>query len=396
MFTARWLLVIGLCTQLLGCSNPKHSTLESTFIPNISAGISSTCVTFSDAKLMCYGKDVGNASAPSSNLTPVQANIGLVKFFALSNSNPFGCAIAGVPDPTNAAGTVWCWTDHGNPASAGVSNAISVSVGGPGACAVLSDHSVTCWALTSASPIITAVDPKYFPPQPGGTIILPTPVTQVSVGGHFACALSASGPQVYCWGRNDMGQLGRGTVSTSPNDEFDGNVPVSSLSAKEIAAGIQHACAIGIDNTVQCWGSTTDGELGNGPSTQPFFATPQMALGINNALHITASETFTCATLTDHTAKCWGDNLGPIPDASTLGIGRLVSSSAGAPVIKPFFLDHPLPVRGLGTNGVVYISAGAAHACASGRGAAIYCWGLNEFGELTYGKKENSLVAVSP
>jgi alpha-tubulin suppressor-like RCC1 family protein len=172
-------------------------------------------------------------------------------------------------------------------------------------------------------------------------------------------------------------------------------VPVSNLAAKEIATGTQHACALAIDNTVQCWGSTTDGELGNGTITQAFFATPQMALGINDALHITAGEAFTCATLTDHTTKCWGDNLGPIPDASTLGFGRPIPGATGGPLPKPFFMDHPsFPVVGL-TN-AVYISGGATHACASGPGAAIHCWGLNEFGELADGNGKPSLVAVSP
>jgi hypothetical protein len=393
-----WFLVLGLCMQLPGCSNPKRSILDSTFIPSVSAGVSSTCVTFADAKLMCYGENVGNASAPISNINPVKANIGLVKFFALSNENPFGCAIAGSPDPNNAAGPVWCWVDHGDPAPVGIPNAISLSVGGPGACAVLQDHSVTCWALTSATPIISAVDPKHFPPAPGGKIVLPAPATQVSVGGDFACALSASGPQVYCWGKNDVGQLGIGTDShTSPNDEFDGNVAVSNLAAKEVTTGTQFACAIAIDNTVQCWGSTVDGELGNGTINQAFFATPQTALGINNALHISAGEAFACATLTDQSTKCWGDNLGPIPDASTLGIGRPIPGATGGPQPKPFFMDHPsYPVKGL--SNAVYVSGGGVHACASGPGAAMHCWGLNEFGELANGdvNKKNSLVAVSP
>lgn len=52
-----------------------------------------------------------------------------------------------------------------------------------------------------------------FPDQPTPTIVasLP-PVVEAHVGGAAACALTTGG-DVFCWGGNDHGQLGRGTLS---------------------------------------------------------------------------------------------------------------------------------------------------------------------------------------
>lgn len=399
MCIARSLMVIALCAGLLGCSGPKRTTLETTFVPSIGAGFDSTCVTFSDAQLVCYGQFVANKGALQSTGNATPAAIGPVKFFALGNVNPFGCAITGVPDPNNASGPVLCWTDDGNPTPVpNITNAISVSVGGPGACAVLVDHSVTCWALTSTNAIGNYTS-TFFPTTPGA-VTLPTPIAQVSVGAHFACALSVAGPQVYCWGRNDAGQLGRGTVNGS-NDPDQPVGLVTNLSAKQIAAGHNHACAIAIDNTVRCWGDSTFGELGNGPNTQTSVSTPQLAVGINNASHITAGPQFTCATLSDQTARCWGDNLHDIPNASTLGVGKFPTSTSGGIPVKPLFENVPIAVRGL--TGVIFISAGLGHTCASGKGAAIHCWGTDEYGQLADGCQptqlnscKNSLVPVTP
>jgi len=91
-----------------------------------------------------------------------------------------------------------------------------------------------------------------------------------------ACAL-ASGGSVQCWGRDESGQLGNGTVSYlgSPNSA----VSVSGIAdATAIGASYYNACAVRAGGTVECWGSDDWGQLGNGE--KGFSSVPVSVIGL--------------------------------------------------------------------------------------------------------------------
>jgi len=339
-------------------------------------------VTDGDHRLTCYGQAVGDGTG-GMHFMPTSTALGKVKAFALSAFLPFGCAIVGDPS-TGPAGPVWCWIDSGVPtAIPGITDARAISVGGPGACAVLAaDSSVRCWSLTNPLGTDNFASP-FFPSTPSSVRGLQAGVQQVSVGQHFACAVVASDQRVYCWGRNDAGQLGRGSVGAATDPELDASVPVVSLTAKQVAAGTDHACAIAGDDSVKCWGDSTSGQLGNGTNGTSFVPTPQSATGISGATAVSASAAYSCAILADRTARCWGQNLPLTPYAGTLGVGLRVSGAStggGVDLKKPDGANTPLPVKGL--TSAIFISTGATHACASGLGSSTHCWGTNSYGEL--------------
>jgi alpha-tubulin suppressor-like RCC1 family protein len=89
-----------------------------------------------------------------------------------------------------------------------------VSGGGDTTCGIGRDtgtgieHALLCWgrndfaqtgSAASATPAVTMVSTKPNAPQ-------------VEVGFQFACAMIDPGVP-YCWGRNHLGQMGRGTVT---------------------------------------------------------------------------------------------------------------------------------------------------------------------------------------
>jgi alpha-tubulin suppressor-like RCC1 family protein len=268
-----------------------------------------------------------------------------------------------------------------------------VSAGGPGACAILSDTSVRCWSIPNPLGTNSYVS-AFFPATPSSVRGLQTGISHISVGQHFACAVRAVDNRVYCWGRNDFGQLGRGALGTPTDPELDASVAVSNLSAKQVTAGTTHACAIAADNTVFCWGDPSSGQLGTGTNATAPIPTPQLTVGITNAVNISASAGFTCATLSDRTARCWGQNLPLDPNAGTLGVGLLFSAATLGSIefVKPGAVNVPLPVKGL--TGAVFISTGATHACASGFGGMVRCWGSNSMGQLTTGNTDSSVAPV--
>ncbi len=70
----------------------------------------------------------------------------------------------------------------------------------------------------------------------------------------------------YAWGSNSNGQLGDGSTT-------DSSKPVASwlpsgVTATTIAAGQDHSLAIGSDGKVYAWGSNSEGQLGDGTTTK--------------------------------------------------------------------------------------------------------------------------------
>lgn len=105
--------------------------------------------------------------------------------YAIGTSAPSGCTTTGGLTACPARAITW---------AGGVFSAL---FGGPyseDTCAVDSEGALYCWgARTGAEP--TPID-------------VPTPVSFVAVSDLHACAIA--GGDVYCWGANALGQLGRG------------------------------------------------------------------------------------------------------------------------------------------------------------------------------------------
>jgi alpha-tubulin suppressor-like RCC1 family protein len=94
----------------------------------------------------------------------------------------------------------------------------------------------------------------------------------VSAGPTHACALDPNG-MARCWGNGDWGKLGnrQGGTQTTPV-----GVTGQPVAFRAIAAGARHTCAIGNDDQIYCWGDNTYGQLGRGFPT--YDGTPLVAL----------------------------------------------------------------------------------------------------------------------
>jgi len=194
----------------------------------------------------------------------------------------------------------------------------------------------------------------------------------IAAGGIHTCALTSAGA-VQCWGDNRSGQLGDGTTI-----ERHSPVTVSGLGSgvAGIAAGGIHSCALTTAGGVKCWGDNRSGQLGDGTTTARHA--PVAVVGLGSGVAAVAAGGFhTCALTTSGGVKCWGDN-----HSGQLGDGTMTEHNT------------PVPVSGL-SSGAVAITAGDYHTCVLTTAGAVKCWGYNSLGQLGNGTIADSPIAVA-
>lgn len=197
-------------------------------------------------------------------------------------------------------------------------------------------------------------------------------VAALSAGGLHNCVLTTTGG-VKCWGFNDAGQLGDGTLlnSVAPVDVVGLGSGVAAISS-----GGRHGCAITTGGGLKCWGSNQYGRLGDGTSSA-LSTTPVDVVGLSSGVaEVAGGGAGTCAVTTTGAAKCWGENF-----AGQLGDGSTTAKNV------------PSDVVGL-SSGVKSVVVGAANACALTTAGGVKCWGYNPFGALGNGTTTSSATPV--
>ena len=130
------------------------------------------------------------------------------------------------------------------------------------------------------------------------------PVRSVSMRDLTTCAVDLAG-DVWCWGRNDLGQAGIGTFQTSVLVPTRVQTATGLLGgANLVANGIDHSCAI-VSGEVWCWGTNSDGQLGDNSGGMRNVAA-KSATGLTGVVELVAAAYTTCAANADGDVWCWG------------------------------------------------------------------------------------------
>jgi alpha-tubulin suppressor-like RCC1 family protein len=88
-------------------------------------------------------------------------------------------------------------------------------------------------------------------------------VVSVTAGSRHSCAVRADGA-AFCWGRNNTNQLGDASIADSalPVQVQGLTMAVRVEADKSSESGSN--CAVLADGTARCWGLNNEGQLGNG------------------------------------------------------------------------------------------------------------------------------------
>ncbi len=218
----------------------------------VAAGPSFTCVVHDNGDVSCWGLNslgqLGERESVSNLLWPRRVP-GQRDAVAIAAGENHVCAIDDDGDLS-----CWGWVYGDTPTTVRAPDEVtSVSMGGTETCITTDGGLVYCWdfGATTASQMTL--------------IATISDAVKVSVGDDTACVLHVDGT-VSCWGRNTVGQVGDGTTTRRPDpvrlagitDAVD--VSVSSGSPTVGA----HACALHRRGSVSCWGGNDLGQLGDG------------------------------------------------------------------------------------------------------------------------------------
>ena|GEM_PF-407342 len=188
-------------------------------------------------------------------------------------------------------------------------------------------------------------------------------VNSVGVGELHSCAVALDGT-LYCWGSNSNGQVGDGTFTAALNP-----TPVAvppGVKIASVAVGYRFTCALSLDGVAYCWGYSLDGELGRGVG-QTTMATPLpvfMPEG-KKFVSLDAGEFHVCAVTAEGDGYCWG-----------LGIDGMLGTGTSYSRHEPYPVTMPEGVK------FVKVSVGRHNSCALSTEGKAYCWGRNQYGAL--------------
>jgi len=196
---------------------------------------------------------------------------------------------------------------------------------------------------------------------------VPLRVRQVASGIQHTCAVTDVGG-VKCWGFNNAGQLGDGSLTHS-------RVPVDVVGLQsgvaKVYASTSYSCAITNAGAAKCWGSNDGGQLGTGTAGGNRLVPVDVA-GLSSGVTSMSISWFHGCAVVSGGAKCWGKNVG-----NQLGDG----TSA----------DRLIPIDVLGhTNDVLDVAVGMTHSCLLTATGSVKCWGMSFAGAL--GDRQTALT----
>jgi len=318
---------------------------------SLSVGGVHNCGLTASGAAYCWGADYYGelgAGTPGSQVCGVEEAPCSTTPLAVAGGHVFSSLSAGwVQSCALTSAAAYCWGDatygtlgDGSTASSrtpvAVTNAppfVSIGTGISFACGLTAGGAAYCWGDNSFGQLGTGPN---GPEACSGEWCSKTPVavsggltfTALTVGYWHACGLTSNGA-AYCWGNNGDGQLGATTTETCAG--FDAVLACSTtplpvegtLTFGSVSAGFFHTCGVLTTGEGYCWGSNTNGQLGNGTTTASSTAVPIMG-GLSFAGLSAYGRWHSCGLTTAGVAYCWGFN----------GWGQ-VGDGTGADALEP-------------------------------------------------------------
>lgn len=350
----------------------------------VTSGAQHSCGLSESGQAYCWGDgssgQLGTGDTDSKRYAVPVATDG--RFTALAAGGAHTCALG-------ADAIAWCWgaNDSGQLGISGTDMVTSpravetdlrfleLSAGSAHTCGITVGGRAYCWGdgtdgkLGTGSPIANTSSPQ--------AVAAELVFTHISAGARHTCGIVETG-EMYCWGANNLGQLGIGTAGPAQwtPARVDSNVIFADLSA-----GFNHSCAVSDSGTTYCWGENAYGEMGAGWIAAPGIAAelqprPVSLSGPLYWTQVTSGRSYSCALLNNAELMCWGRG----------SSGQLGNSELGDYRIPQLVETEPGRLFRPGNGTITSVDAGATHVCAITFDGHALCWGEGPAGQLGSGE----------
>jgi len=218
-------------------------------------------------------------------------------------------------------------------------------------CGLVLTGEAWCWGLASDGQIGAPVSSVCT----GGDLCALAPMavtgghqfTALAGKGATFCGLTASG-QAWCWGSNNLGQLGTGTVDVQPHT-LPQAVDQGSASFRHLAASWAMNCGLDAAGQAWCWGAARQ-RYDHLEGALPLWSRPTRVADTLTFQSLWGGPNDICGITVGGAGACWGVR---------------TDDGLAAPVVAP--LAGPLAQFALGEY----------HACALRTDGTAWCWGTD-------------------
>ena len=290
------------------------------------------CALFTDGTIKCWGNNeagqlgigdivspknkIGDAAGEMATLQAVNLGSG-VSASAIAAGYNYVCAIASGGTRNLPAGSVLCWGDNGM-SQLGIGD-------------ITGSKSIIGDSPSEMGDALAAVNLGT-----GRSAIA------ISASDYGPCVLRDN-LSVICWGTDYFGNLGQNLASaTKLGDSVGetGSLTAINLSlnagetVRALSSGFAHNCAITTLERIKCWGNNDKGQLGIGTmvnvgtntATMGTSAFIDLGLGVGETIRVFSSGArYNCVKTSLGAVKCWGTNSSSRASSGVLGIGDIVS-----------------------------------------------------------------------
>lgn len=286
----------------------------------VAADVSYSCAIDSYNELYCWGQNTNYQLGVGDNTDRSEPTLVTSYWKTVALGASHTCGI-------KPNGTLWCWGDNGVgqvgngdsgsdvtlPTQIGAdTDWASVAASVDHSCAIKTGGTLYCWGYNNLGQLGTGDYNQSLAPLQIGT---DSDWQQVALFGSHSCAIKTGGA-LYCWGDNTNGQLGHGAAPNAPTQ-------VGTDTWKWVDTDYDHTCGVKIDGTLWCWGNDGTEELGNGSvesdQTAPFqvgTATDWLSVSAGNghSLGVSATGVFGWGDNADGQVGDGGPSFATVPD----------------------------------------------------------------------------------
>ena len=211
-------------------------------------------------------------------------------------------------------GNGYFWTEFWTPQEVnlgeqgGANTATETSSFGHHSCTIMTDNAVKCWGEAGHGQLGHGVHDGWHTDPFLAVMGNVTPI-EMAAGYHHTCSIYDN-YNLYCWGDNMWGQVGNNGSLGGANEDvgYPTLIPLpQNRTAVAVNLGGNSGCAILDNASGLCWGLNDQGQLGDGTLTDRNVPTPLTVIPSNRTLAALAVGVDNSGGLLDNgSVYCWG------------------------------------------------------------------------------------------